>query len=61
LATWDLKPKKKFSWFLGTKSKTSWFLEFIRCAQAGVHHDNVKTPVARVQNEKAATEAELQQ
>jgi hypothetical protein len=29
--------------------------------QAGVHHDNAKTSVARVQNEKAATEAELQQ
>jgi hypothetical protein len=29
--------------------------------QAGVHHENIKTSVARMQNEKAATEAELQQ
>jgi hypothetical protein len=28
--------------------------------QAGVHHDNVKAPVDRLQNEKAAKEIELQ-
>ena len=31
------------------------------CAQAGVHHGNIKTSVARMQNDKAATEAELQE